>query len=295
MSLQAKILQLKLEAALAVRHANGWQKLIDTYGEDRATAFYRHLGLNHLPVKSVEWEGLKLSREPKEHEKLAVKGIAQAQDSAKQSITDILLSLRTELITDGIDGIRKLSSSTYHKLILDTPAEFRTSLRDRLLETYRQGRQLVVTELGGKQSKADDDDFDELDELTDLTSARIANDVQARIIGAATRFALLGQTGTTLINSVTNDINSGSVSYIDRAATGLANRTLNVGREDEFEERADDIDRYEQSALLDPATCQPCFQDDGLTASDPGDLPGGPNPSCLGSDYCRCFIVAIAD
>jgi hypothetical protein len=56
-TLQSKIINLKLNAALAVKHANGWQKLIDLYGEEKATEFYTHLGLNHLEKKSFEYEG----------------------------------------------------------------------------------------------------------------------------------------------------------------------------------------------------------------------------------------------
>lgn len=76
MSLQEKILRLKLEGATAMRHAQWWEKQIATYGVSKVTEFYTSLGLNHLQTKGYEWEGLTLSREPKEHEKLCVKGIA---------------------------------------------------------------------------------------------------------------------------------------------------------------------------------------------------------------------------
>src|ERR1051326_9476611 len=87
-----------MDALVAARHASFWQKAIDEHGEEKATRFYTHLGLNHLEKKSYEWEGLTLSREPKEHEKIAVKGIHGAQESAKESIGKILLNLREELI-----------------------------------------------------------------------------------------------------------------------------------------------------------------------------------------------------
>lgn len=294
MTLTEKVKQLQASAALAARQAAFWQKTIHEHGERKAEAFYLHLGLNHIERKGVEWEGLTLSRDPKEHEKIAVKGIANAQESAKESIGNILLTLRTELIEDGLKGIKKLKPATYHELVLTASSESRSDLRDRLVKVHRQGRMLVAQELGKKEANPVDD-FDELDELTDLTDSRIANDVQSRIIAAATRFRLLGLTGQELLNAIQNEIAAGSVSHIDRAATGLANKVINIGRMDEMRNRSDEIDRYEQSALLDPSTCGPCSEDDGLTASSPDDLPGGPNPECLGSDYCRCFIVAIAD
>jgi hypothetical protein len=318
-TLQRKILDLKLQAAIAAKHVQFWQGAIDTHGEEKATAFYTHLGLNHLEKKSFEWEGLKLSREPKEHEKIAVKGIHNAQESAKESIGKILLDLREQLIADGVKRIKKLKPATYHELILQASKESQAELRKRLIDVHRQGQLLVAQELGrgksfeplwGEASSAQvtgriragtifkeaipDDEFDELDMLTDLTGSRVANDVQSRIIDAVARHALLGQTGDGLINAVTNEINSGSVTYIDRTARGLANKVINIGRSDEMHERADEIERYEQSALLDSNVCDPCAADDGKTASDPDDLPGGPNPDCLGSDLCRCFIIAVA-
>lgn len=314
MSLQEKVLNLKLNAALAVKHAQGWQRLIDLYGEEKATEFYKHLGLNHLEQKSIEWEGLKLSREPKEHEKIAVKGIAQAQESSKEAISNILLALRTELISDGLEGIKKLDPATYHELILDTPAEFRRSLRERLMLIHMEGRGLVAAELshplkqhewafiqstcvtcGFNIKAAAEDEFDDLDMLTDVTDSRISNDVQSRIIAAAARFSLLGLVGATLLEAVRNEVQAGSVSYIDRASTGLANRVINIGRSDEAQRRRDEWGRVEYSALLDQNVCGPCASEDGQEASNEADLTPTPNPECDGGDWCRCFHVYVQD
>ena len=294
MSLQEKVINLKLNAAIALKHAQGWQRLIDLYGEEKATEFYKHLGLNHLEKKSFDYEGLTLSREPKEHEKIAVKGIANAQESSKEAITTILLSARTELIQDGLEGIKKLTSSEYHTLTLQVSSEARQDLRDRLVKVHRQGRMLVAAELG-KKDAVFDDEFDELDDLTDLTDSRIANDVQARIIAAATRFSLLGLTGTELETAIQNEITAGSVSYIDRAATGLANRVISIGRGDEAMMRRDEWARVEYSALLDQNVCGPCAAEDGQEADSKDDLQPAPNPECEGGDWCRCFHVWIAD
>lgn len=356
MTLQSKVLSLKLEAAIAARHAQFWQHAIDVHGEAKATAFYQHLGLNHLESKSFDFDGLPLSREPKEHEKLAVKGIAGAQESARDSISKILLQLRTQLITDGLKGIKKLDPAGYHTLVLQTPLEIRQSLRDRLIRTYRQGRHLVGRELERQQGKAwlaegswqhpvdfdvvhkrngfgphdakcigyackcdiehepqcalkngfptcscefkqdeDEDEFDDLDLFTDLTDARVVNDVQSRIIADAARFALLGLTGVALIEAVRNQITDGSVSYIDRASTGLANRVINIGRGDEARDRSDEWRRVEYSALLDQNVCGPCAAEDGQEAANEDDLTPVPNPECEGSDWCRCFHVFVQD
>lgn len=294
MSLSEKVLKLKREGVIAVRHALSWERMIKEHGEEKTTEFYKSLGLNHLEVKSVEWEGLKLSREPKEHEKLCVKGIAQAQESSKEKITTILLNLRSHLISDGLKGIKKLEPATYHELTLQASSESRQSLRDRLIKVYRQGRLLVAAELGKKAAIDEDEEFGDLDTLTDLTNARIANEVQSRIIAAATRFRLLSLEGVDLINAITSEIEAGSVSYIDRASTGLANRVIGIGRDDEARDRNSEWQRIEYSALLDANCCDPCAAEDGKESEDGDDLEPVPNVNCLGMDMCRCFWVYVA-
>lgn len=293
MSLREKLINLKLNAALAVRHANGWQHLIDLYGEEKATEFYKHLGLNHLEKKSVEWEGLMLSREPKDHEKLMIKGIAQTQESSKQAVGNILLDLREQLITDGLKDLRKLDPATYHALVLETPAISRATLREQLIKTHRQGRMLVAKELGKKADAPSEDEFDDLDLLTDLTDSRVLNDVQARLIAAAQRFSLAGLTGEELLTAVKTEVSDSSTASIDRIATGAANKVISIGRSDEAEARSDEWDRVEYSALLDQNVCDPCASDDGQTATNEDDLQPAPNPECLGGDYCRCFHAWI--
>jgi hypothetical protein len=238
---------------------------------------------------------LKLSREPKEHEKLAVKGVHSAQESAKESIGKILLDLRTDLISDGLKGIKKLTPATYHELTLQASSDSRLSLRDRLIKVHRQGRMLVAAELGKKQNFDKENEFDDLDVLTDVTDARVANDVQSRIVAAAARFALLGLVGVPLLDAVRTEVNAGSLGYIDRASQGLANRVINIGRMDEAERRRDEWGRVEYSALLDQNVCGPCAAEDGQEAQNEADLTPTPNPDCEGGDWCRCFHVWIAD
>lgn len=311
MNLQEKVLQLKLQGAMQVRHALWWERQIKTHGEVKAEAFYRHLGLNHIERKGYDCEGLTLSREPKEHEKIAVKGIAQAQESAKESIGKVLLSLRETLISDGLKGIEQLTPATYHTLVLKTPAQSRSDLRDRLINTYVRGRQLVAVELskgepspkeaerflrlfGPDYKVEEEDEFDELDELTDVTDGRVINDVQSRMIAAAARFALLGLVGSALINAIQKELADGSVSYIDRAAGELSNKVIGLGRFDEMQSRKDDIERFEYSSLLDLNTCPQCFELDGTEAATLEELPEVPLAGCDGAGMCRCFIVAIS-
>lgn len=295
-TLAEKVLSLKLNAYLAGRTAMFWEQKIKEHGERKAEEFYLHLGHNHIERKSAEWEGLTLRRQPREAEKIAVKGVFQAQESAKEQIGKVFLALRAKLISDGLEGIEKLPVAQYHELTLQAPPETRQSLRDRLITTYQQGRQLVAVELG-KLHKQDEkeDEFDDLDTLTDVSTARVTNDVQSRIAAAAARFVLLGLTGTALMAAIQKELGDGSVSYIDRASAGLAHRVINIGRGDEARSRRSEWERVEYSALLDQNVCGPCAAEDGQEATTEDGLTPVPNPECEGGDWCRCFHVFVAE
>lgn len=296
MNLPEKVAQLKTSGLTAVRLAMLWEKHIVLHGEETATAFYKSLGLNHLETKSVQWEGLTLSRQPTEAEKLCVKGIAGAQEAGKASVTVILLDLRANLITEAMKAIKKLTPADYHTLILEAPQKSRDKLRDELVAIFKKGRRLVAAELRGTK-EADPIDFDDeiFDELTDLTDSRVVNDVQSRITAAAQRYYLLGLRGAALNAAIAQEMADGSVSYIDRASQGVANRMLNYGRSREAEDRSDEWGRVEYSALLDQNVCGPCAEDDGQEATSEDDLTPTPNPECEGGDWCRCFHVFIAE
>jgi len=292
-----KVLQLHRDAVVAERIASFWQKQIDFYGEQKAEDFYISLGLNHLEKKSIQWEGMTLSRQPTEIEKLCIKSIAAAQDTSKEGIANILLALRETLINKGMAAIKKLAPADYHTLVLAAPQSSWDDLRELLDKVFMRGKKLVAAELNQqkdvKQTTATESDDSFLDDLTDLTDSRVINDLQARITAAVARFSLLGLSGSDLWDAVRSEVESGSVSYIDRAATGVANKVLSFGRSREAEDRSDEWDRVEYSAILDQNTCGPCNADDGETAKDESDLTPVPNPECEGGDWCRCFHVFI--
>ncbi len=294
MTLKQKIFDLKLNAALANRVADTWQRALDQHGEDKATAFYQHLGLNHLPAKSVDYDGLTLRREPRPSEAIAVKGVAQAQDVNKAYVATLLLAMRTTMITDALVQLADLNPADYHTLAVSIPATQRNNLRAALIDVFNDGRQLVQRELGAtKADITEADDFDELDLLANVTTSRVANDTQARIIAAASRLAMMGTSGDSLVTATSTEINAGSVSYIDRTAQGLANRTISLGRGYEAEQRRDEWERVEYSSLLDNNACGPCSTADGETANSEDDLTPAPNPECEGQDRCRCFLVYV--
>lgn len=291
-----KVSELKRNAENALCVANWWESQIATHGEPKAEAFYRSLGLNHLEKSVVEWEGLRLSRQPTEIEKRCVKGIAEAQDAGQKSVTADLLKLRTDLIDSGLKVIKKLPPADYYTLTL-TPSSS-TDLRASLESVFKTGRKLVAQELSGQKRAIPlltDGDEDELDEITDLAVSRVVNDTQAKIAEAVARYRLMGLRGTELWRAVEDEMERGSVAYIERLARGTSARVLSFGRSREAEDRDDEWQRVEYSALLDPNVCGPCAAEDGQSASNESDLTPAPNPECEGGDFCRCFHVYVLD
>lgn len=301
MSLQTKILNLKLEAALALRHANGWQKLIDRYGEERATAFYTHLGLNHLPKKSIEYEGLTLHREPTDLEKrINLKAISDAFVQGEQQLVNQLLVLRDRLISDAGKGIIKLSPADYHTLVLDPPKQATEGLKQTLEEIYSRGRELVLDELRAQGARdlgdigaPSDDDLEFLSDLGDVTVSRVANDVQSRAIGGAASLVVLGIAEGVLLSRLTDDLQAGSVSYINNAAAEADHAALGLGRDAEGSSRSKFISEWYYSAVLDENTDDACAEADGSTSETLDGIPAAPNPDCAGGGRCRCIHVAV--
>lgn len=300
MSLQEKVLKLKLEAALAVKHANGWQKLIDLYGEEKATAFYTHLGLNHLEKKTFDFDGLTLHREPTDLEKrINLKALSEAFEQSEQRLVNQLMALRDKLITDAGKGIIKLSPSDYHTLTLDLPEQASEDLKEALEEIYARGRKLVLEELRAQGARdlgdvgdVAEDDLEFLSDLGDVTASRVANDVQSRAIGGAASLVVLGIAASEIASRLTEDLRAGSVSYINNAASEAGHAALGLGRDAEGSNRSDVIREAYYSAILDESVCEPCGEADGETG-DPNEITPTPNPSCLGSARCRCIHVYV--
>lgn len=129
---------------------------IDEHGEAKACAIVKALSKRHLHLvesKSVEWEGLTLSRQPSEIEQICVKDISDSQDDGKAKITKILLDARAKLNKEAIAALEDMKPADYHALVLTPPKSARKLLRTQLEEVYARGRELVSAELA-KQGKA---------------------------------------------------------------------------------------------------------------------------------------------
>ena len=262
--------------------------------------------MKSVELKSVEWEGLQLSREPTDAERASVKAIAAAQEEGKARILKTLTAERERLINEASERLSEMKGAEYHTLVLMPDREARDDIRDDLQKLKDQGAVMVSRDLVGgdltkrrasepfvKSLKVDDDE--ELDDLADITLARVTNDVQARATGAAITLATLKLVGDAFKSRLRADLDSLSAAPQEQAAAAAAHRALADGRKAEMEARADEIDRYEYSALLDRNLCGPCSEWDGKTAESLDELPDTPFEGCEGGTLCRCFIIAVRD
>lgn len=192
--------------------------------------------------------------------------------------------------------IKELPPADYYTLTL-TPSSS-ADLRASLESVFKAGRRLVAQELSGQKRAIPlltDGDEDEIDEITDLAVSRVVNDTQAKIAEAVARYRLMGLRGEVLWQAVDDEMERGSVAYIERLARGTSAKVLSFGRTREAQDRNDEWRTVEYSALLDPNVCGPCAADDGQSAADESDLTPAPNPECEGGDFCRCFHVYVMD
>jgi hypothetical protein len=295
--LKDKVQQLKEHAHTATRVAEFWEKQIHLHGEDRATAFYTSLGLNHLEQKSVEWEGMTFWREPTEMEKIAVKDVADAQESGKSTIAKILKALKAKLTQQAIDEIFKLKPEEFHTLVLELPDA--PELLKALDTIYMQGRVQVAKELTAQgvdvvaPDAAEAAISAEMQSLSDFLLSRTANSVASRVTDIATEQVILGRTGNDLESAVTDAAEALSDAPEERTAAGGANSALGAGRKDEAIANAGEVDHIEFSSLLDSNTCDECFSEDGTVYDSIDDAPDTPYAFCQGGSLCRCFLVYV--
>jgi HK97 family phage portal protein len=252
--------------------------------------------------KAFDYEGLQLSREPNEREKLAVKAIAGAQEASKKRVAALLLEARYQMVDACVEGLQKFDPANYHTITVGVSEKMTTRLAGYLKGIYSVGRTQVRGELATQSKSATydiylmkaDDLEDELDDLAAATLSRVANDVQARAISKALSLAVLGLAANEFRKRLREALDELSTAPQEQAAGMAANRALGLGRAAEMDARKDEIERYQYSAILDRNTCEGCGGEDAKEASDPDELQSAPNPECEGGDLCRCFIVAIA-
>ena len=122
----------------------------------------------------------------------------------------------------------------------------------------------------------------------EMAARSIATQTQAAAATAAGRVA----SGVPVAEAV---VETAIIRSSDAAAlrfAGVVSDLMQLGRADEAQAQAQQIEDAVYSALLDGATCAACEPMDGETTRDLTLAEGWtPNPDCEGGDRCRCLVV----
>lgn len=127
-----------------------------------------------------------------------------------------------------------------------------------------------------------------LAQAAEMAARSLATQTQAAAATAAGRVA----SGVPVAEAV---VETAIIRESDAAAlrfAGVVSDLMQLGRADEAQAQAQEIEDAVYSALLDGATCDPCGAQDGETTTDLTLAEGWtPNPDCEGGDRCRCLTV----
>jgi hypothetical protein len=291
MTLRDKLTELEQVAAASMRVASHWRKQITEHGEQKTEAFYQSL---HPEAKSIQWEGLTLSRHPTETEKIHVKDISDAQEEAKKRVSKVILAIKAKLVQKAIDAVLKLEPEDYHTLVLELPEA--APLVKVLEGVYEQGYEQVVEEITAEVTVdiAEASVSAEMASLADFLLSRTANSVAGRVADIATEQVILGRTGNDRDAAIRDGAEALSDAPEIRTATGGANRAIGIGRRDAGIAAGDIGGTWTYSALLDSNVCSECLAEDGTEYKSLADAVEVPYAFCLGNFMCRCFIIWTA-
>lgn len=244
-------------------------------------------------LKSFDWQGMTLRREPTEIEARCIKAIDEAMKSGASALLGQLLNLRETYIREIIDEIEGMEPETWHEATVTTTDSQRAAIVTILAAIFLRGAQLIAQELRQQGATVEGGvtkpDLDTLTSIAGVLVVRIANDVQARGTGAAIAGQLVGRAVAEAIRQAFED---GSTAYVARAANEGSNWAIAQGRDAEIRSRGGQIDYLVYSAVLDNNTCQPCGNADGLSGQI-DDIPPAPNPDCEGGASCRCVHIPV--
>lgn len=282
-------------------------------GKDRKKTVIKLTGAKSQK-KTFDFDGLTLSREPNEVEKLIdLKSLVGDLDSQSENLESSLLKYRDALINQAVSAAKDLDGQTIHTLTLERNEKQAKFVSKSLNAAYEVGRKQIVRELEAqKQVKrmSDNDTFpayqvfhfkdlteDDLREklrgVSDSVIAKLLNEIQTRLINAYTALKLLGWDSADFFEEIKRRLLGESVSFVSETAKNAANFAMQAGRKDELEAQSDEIKYYEFSGIFDAVQCAECKEIDGKQAPDIEDLPDAPYQYCLGGARCRCFVIGV--
>jgi HK97 family phage portal protein len=259
--------------------------------------------------KSYDFDGLTLSRKPTEVEKLiGLKSLVSDLESQTENINKSLLNFREKLIKQAVQSVKDLDDTSIHTLTLERNEKLSAKIYESLTDAFEQGRSQIVREiLAQKMAKSlgfkyeikkdlSEEIREKLKGASENLINKIINEIQARTINLWVALKLLAFDGEEFFDELKKRLFGESDKFVETTAKASANLAINAGRKFEIQERSDEWEWTEYSAILDKNLCSKCKQWDGKRSKNPDeDFPNVPNPYCEGGSNCRCFWVVILD
>lgn len=299
-------INLKIHVPTNVRKMladNKWQ----VYANTRVKRLFRE---QITGAKTVEYDGLTLSREPNDFEAhLNLKKIVDDQESHAQRLGVEFTNLRDALLSDAeimLSGLAEdgaevsVLAALIESFVLVTPPKHALNVERITTSAYLAGVNQVITEL----NTLNEDSREPMRALEPDAKAKVAliaatlvaqvnKEVTFRIVNQVVSWMILGQSVRQIAGGIVDAIKGQSQKWINDKASSGANKGIQTGRNDEITSDTGEYQFLEYSALLDKNTCSPCRRWDGVTAATRDALPDTPNPDCEGGARCRCFIVTV--
>ncbi len=260
-----------------------------------------------MSAAGVEWQGLQLKRAPRGAERFVqLSDVVTHLDGGKAEIASLLRAAKRPMLQKLAAKMAKAKTYEAHRVSLPLDTYLADDVKDHLRRVYRFGRATVQHERKAQRNGAvpaapqtekvtasavllSDADDQQLQLLADTTVGQFQNNLTARAAATALKAKRKGEAAP---QQIADEVDGQPDGWIDRTANEAANNAMSSGRQDEFNQVRDQIDRFLYSALLDENTCGPCGDADGKEGSE-ADIPAVPNPDCAGSDQCRCMWVAV--
>lgn len=226
-------------------------------------------------------------------------------DEVEAAVAAELRAAKPRLLAAAAKQLAGATPGQLHRVSLPLDEALAAQVRTHLERVYGYGRQMVGHEMAaqraGKAPAKPQTEVvkasavmlaaaDQLSLLADTTVSQLQNQLTARAAAAALAAQRKGQ--PVQPQQVVDDVDGQPDGWIDRGAAEATNSAISSGRQDEFQQHRDEIDRFVYSAMLDANTCGPCSDADGKEGSE-DEIPAVPNPECEGGDQCRCMWVAV--
>jgi phage gp29-like protein len=235
---------------------------------------------------------------------LALSEIVGALDKGRYDVAAALRAARPRVQSEIIHRLLNVPVRKMHQASVPADEKLRGTVKGILQGISEFGRKQIGAErarqLAGKEPEtaakiraADAGANDPVGLYADGVVSEWQSVLQSRATNAmVARRVRQGATPGELIEGASEDLDGQSDKWIDGVASKGANEAFSAGRDDGFEDYADEIDHFIYSALLDINTCENCAAADGAEGS-ADEVPSVPNEDCGGGDKCRCVLVAV--